>query len=62
MTKGKTLALIQLDTSTPIKMNEYYLGLLSGFNRYLAIMPTIITKSTFDTAETKEAPICIKLA
>lgn len=43
-------------------MNEYSLGLLSGFSTYLLVKPTTTNNKTFDTDETKEAPTCIMLA
>jgi len=53
---------MKFDINTPTKINTYYFGLLSGLSKYLAINATIIIKITLVPDETKDAPICIKLA
>lgn len=53
---------MKLEISTPIKINENYVGLLAGLSKYFAIKATTITKIVFEIADTSEAPACIKLA
>lgn len=49
---------MKLEISAPQKINIYYFGILLGLNRYLAIIPIIIPRMMFVTADTTEAEIC----
>ena len=49
---------MKFEINEPQKINKYYLGILFGLRRYLAITAIIIPKMTFVTEEITEAETC----